>query len=119
MGSTVEAKCKCGYRATSDVGGGKSNYLTFGSMPALCEHCQTLVTVNKYAKPPQCPKCKSPQVVPYDDPALNAKSDTTITESGRVWEAMAGSAYLLTCGTYLCPACKQYTLRFIETCLWD
>ena len=118
MGSTVEASCKCGYRATSDVGGGKSNYLTVDLMPALCEHCQTLVTVNKCAKPPLCPKCKSPQVLPYDDPALNAKPDASIPVSRRVWEAM-GSAFQLTCGTYLCPACKQYTLRFIETCLWD
>ena len=118
MGSTVEASCKCGYRATSDVGGAKSNYLTVDSMPALCEDCQALVTVNKYAKPPLCQKCRSPSVVPYDRLALNAEPDASIPALNRIMEAM-GPAYKLTCGTYLCPACKQHTLRIKETCLWD
>ena len=104
MSGDIAASCECGFTATSSIGSGSRNCETLFHFPALCRACNGLVTVNLGEDPPACPKCRSTDVVPYDQPGLvPAGGATRVAE----WKDRS-----LTDGQYFCPGCGQFTLTF-------
>jgi hypothetical protein len=119
MGSNVIGNCECGFISNSPVGGGMLDFEMVCYFPALCHVCHDCVTINLFLKKPKCPKCKNTSVIPYDDPELIG---TTIDSVAASWYAKdkLGRDLILYEGTYLCPACGNYSL-YLEDCglSWD
>lgn len=112
MGTEALALCDCGLRASSLIGGGFSNFHETCLFPAFCRGCHQVVEVNLLQPPLSCPECGGREVTPYTDPSL-AKGD------GKD-EMITWGEHNLTSGHYQCPACGEFTLRFIPSgLLWD
>lgn len=112
MGLDAIASCECGFTATAPIGGGMLDCDRTFCFPALCKKCNGLVTVNLLKKSLSCPKCRSTDVVPYDQPEL-----VKVVGSKRVVE---WDGRYLTDGTYFCPGCGQFTLTFKDAGIrWD
>lgn len=119
LGAEVNAYCECGYQSTSLIGGGMANFHTTCYFPALCTVCNKLVQVNLLAKRVRCHKCRSSKVTPYDNPELSLQKGDSIIADWHV-ESELGRVLILHNGTYLCPLCKEFKLRFIDSGLcWD
>lgn len=67
MGSSVRAKCQCGFNKSFSLGGGMHNHLTFCSFPCYCYDCKSLYTDNLYNDELECDKCHSNKCSPFDD----------------------------------------------------
>jgi len=120
MGSQVIAQCKCGLDTEILIGGGMLNYTTTCYFPCLCTDCRSVVQVNLYDEPIQCPNCKSVHVIPYDDPELSdCKPDSRVIESWGV-EKELGRDLVLKDGNYRCAKCGEMSLHFESTLMnWD
>jgi Zn finger protein HypA/HybF involved in hydrogenase expression len=119
MGSSVKAKCPCGFKAESMIGGGMLDHLTTCLFPCLCETCKDMVTANLYDEKITCPECNSPGVIPYDDPRLQGDAGTQAVAGWNTSDRL-GRELALMDGTYKCPKCGSTTLRFEQGgILWD
>ena len=99
MGTKTKAICKCGVNTDIMIGGGKLTFKYQCFFPCLCENCNDVVEVNLLNKSPQCPKCISKNVIPYDDNLVTGyRSKNTIVS----WNVKAdiGRKLILTNGTY-------------------
>ena len=112
-------KCSCGLEVQVPIGGGMRNFATTCYFPCLCEACHNVVPVNLLAQPQQCPECKSPAVISYDDRRLTASPGKGKVASWNMKEKL-GRELVLTDGGYLCPKCNNMSLKFRNTGLcWD
>lgn len=118
MGSIVTAKCQCGLELQLSLGGGMHSFTSVCNFPCLCEACHNVVQVNLLAKTEECPMCKSLDLIPYDDPRLR-KSPGTRTVAEWNLQERVGRRLVLTDANYLCPKCKEMSLRFTESGCWD
>lgn len=111
MGQTQKVACPCGFRSSVTIGGGMRDHQTDSRFPHYCKTCG-LVDVNVQAKPLQCPRCQSQDVVQYGLPPVSLP--------GEGYPSVQWGK----CGAYrtgnLCPQCKQMTLEFKEvTMMFD
>lgn len=119
MGTEVTATCECSVNVTIPIGGGMGNFGTRCYFPCLCEGCHDIVKVNLLATIKRCPKCRSKNLVPYDDPRL---SDSPGQHTVAEWSMQdeLGRDLRLTDGNYRCPKCGKLTLRFTDSgVVWD
>jgi Zn finger protein HypA/HybF involved in hydrogenase expression len=114
MGSSVYAKCPCGFVDEFSIGGGMRDFQERCAFPSLCAKCGRMVEANLLGAPPRCPKCRSTSVTPYDDDSLvGVKGQYEV--AGWNMEEELGRQLSLTDGTYRCPKCNALTLRFEHT----
>lgn len=119
MGSSIRARCQCGYHASSLIGGGRNNFERTCYFPCLCESCQAIVEANLFARSVRCPQCHGQAVVPYDDPALAGTPGEGVIEEWNTLDKL-GRSLKLTDGNYKCPKCSLFTLKFTSGgLLWD
>ena len=119
MGSSVEANCECGFHDLFMVGGGMRNFDSVCFFPAHCDACSSLVGVNLLLKTLLCPNCSSRCVRSYDHPDLQGQRGAREVASWSIFDKSERSLSLND-GTYLCPACKKFSLRFSDGGLrWD
>jgi Zn finger protein HypA/HybF involved in hydrogenase expression len=89
------------------------------AFPCLCRDCKRIVDANLLDAPASCPDCKNANVVPYDHEELcEDRGEVTVTS----WslDEHLGRELVLTDGTYYCPSCDSFRLRFEDTGLcWD
>jgi hypothetical protein len=119
MGSSVEARCECGYQATFLIGGGMTNFEECCSFPCLCRGCNQIVAANLLEPEPTCPECRAQNIVPYDQPELIEKEGSEVTAS---WSLRTphDRELKLTNGRYYCPYCDTHRLTFEDGgILWD
>ena len=122
MGSLIQARCAdCGLDETIGVGGGFSSFTTVAAVPAGCDTCHGLVTVNAKLTPPyRCPtsRCSgSPTIIgdvagPDDGPSGPIVFDWLIDDA-------AGTQYVLREGPHRCPVCGGPHLTFAMAGIWD
>lgn len=67
MGSSVRAKCQCGFNKSFSLGGGMDNHLTFCAFPCYCYDCKSLYTDNLYNDKLECDNCHSNKCSPFDE----------------------------------------------------
>ena len=119
MGSAVIAICECGYMAESAIGGGMATFKEICYFPVYCEVCLELVEANLLAKPVKCPACEGSRVIPYDNVKLIGEIGENEIESWNMEEDL-GRELVLTDGTYFCPSCEEFKLRFKHGMVnWD
>jgi len=119
MGAEVVATCSCGYETSSLIGGGMLNFDRVCIFPALCEDCRLLVSVNLYEDSPKCPQCKKENIIPYGHTRLVGKKSRSVVVDWHVKDRL-GRVLKLHKGTYYCPACGEFNLRFSDSGLcWD
>lgn len=127
MGSSVVAKCECGFGSESLIGGGMFSFMTTCYFPCLCERCHDIVQVNLIQKKLfgfipikiRCPECRSTKIIPYDSPGL---TDSTGNIDVASWPPIKkkGRRLVLTDGKYKCPKCGEMQLQFTQGgLLWD
>lgn len=94
-------------------------FQTQNSFPYLCRSCDKLVTCNALSQAPKCPKCRSGNVIPYNNPSLCAQvGSKSVSELSL--KGPEGPSNSLCNGEYYCPSCHKYTLVFSQGfLLWD
>ena len=119
MGSSVKAKCECGYDQEFLIGGGMATFETDCLFPCLCRVCKAIVSANLLEKPPACPECKSPAITPYDHEDLCQKKGKQEVTSWNL-DGSNGRQLMLTDGSCYCPSCDSFRLVFEDSGLcWD
>lgn len=118
MGSAVRAQCECGFEQEFMIGGGMLTFHELCCFPCLCQDCHRIVTTNLLDQSPTCPDCGGTSVVPYDQKELmgnEGSNNVTEWSPGKIGRQLA-----LTDGSYYCPQCDSYRLRFEDSGLcWD
>jgi ribosomal protein L37AE/L43A len=94
------------------------SFMEFCGAPALCQACGIFQVANYLDKQAICRDCGGP-VTFYDDPGLwsraeGARRDLTVFD----WRVPTG-VFALPDANYVCPKCRQQTLRFEQVGLWD
>ncbi len=119
-GSVVEARCEaCGYASGNlFLFGGKALFRTVCLFPALCAEHHRLVLVNLLGDDQSSKDCPGGTPIPYTDARLAGKAGANIVASWNL-PAGPGNPAVLTDGSYLCPRCGAFGLRFRLTGLWD
>lgn len=141
MGAIISAKCACGYESTIQVnasnglitaGYDEAGELLIGNgmntpgtyyYPALCRSCEEAVPVNLEASSLRCPVCKGRKIVPYYDAELAREKGnleipySTVRTDDQAGQEIESALYEDT--AYLCPACRQFGLKFKNEGLWD
>ena len=117
MGSSVIAKCTCGFETPPlMIGGGMMNFMEFCAFPAYCAKGSHLVTVNMFDNPLRCSKRHKAPPVPYIDESLTKERGVKIVAE---WN-FEDRELELTDGQYFCPSCHEFTMTFIEGgVMWD
>ena len=117
MGCSVVAKCECGYESPLlMIGGGMLSFGTECKFPAYCAEGDHLVTVNLLEHPCPCSDGHKKEPTPYNNADLKGTAGENEVVSWRFGENQA----VLTDGTYFCPACHQYMLKFSQGgMMWD
>ena len=119
MGSSTVGKCDCGFETEELLlGGGMMNFDTVCLFPHYCQNCTSLFNENIYNKDLICPKCKSKNVISYDDKrACSFMKDEVFS-----WNTQSnlGRDLKLSADNNLCPKCGSFTLNFMPSLLlWD
>ena len=117
MGCTAIASCPCGYDSGEIlIGGGDSEVACY--FPAYCKEGNHLVEVNMYERPLRCADGHLTEPVPYNAASLIKTVGQRVVADWN-WPGKE-QGIELTDGIYQCPACRQFTLSFIEgNSLWD
>ena len=117
-GTLVTASCPCGYvQKGLPLFGGKANFKTSCSFPALCKATgeMTLINVLDPAKRPK--NCPTGEIVSYEDPLMWRPDGG---EPIVLWRIPGTDRVLpLFSGYYYCPRCHKLTLRFRVVGYWD
>ena len=111
MGSSVLGYCNCGYETGEIlIGGGMRNHETYCGFPHYCLDCKHLFTGNIFDQSVSCPKCKSKNVVSYDDRRACQYMEYSIVD----WNVKRrlGRELLLSAENNICPKCGEYALFF-------
>jgi hypothetical protein len=96
-----------------------NNFTTFCAFPIYCKACDALRSTNMFALPLTCSNCGSGEVTPYDDSSLIAEPGASTVVEWNM-EGELGRRLALTDGTYFCPKCRNFTLRFSPGSIsWD
>lgn len=116
MGQIIGASCPCGYKEPAlRIGGGMTSFRTHHGFPAYCSAGKPhLVMVNLLEEPLKCPRHKKAPI-PYSDKSLVGKPGKKSLLMSRVLSPSDNTKVLefeLTNGTYLCPVCQNFTLKF-------
>ena len=117
MGSSVEAKCACGYATEVVTGCGMQGPVP-DYFPAHCARCAEVVPADITAFPPTCGRCGD-DVQFYDARQLQMKKGRrTVLDERTVTDPAI--RHRLNDGAYRCPKCREFGLRFqIGGRLWD
>ena len=118
MGCTAIATCPCGYDSGELLIGPGMSGPDPCYFPAFCKEGGHLVDVNMCDQPRRCPEGHDKEPVPYNATSLIKElGPAVVADYG--WLDPANH-FVLTDGSYLCPACHQYTLTFGEGgTMWD
>ena len=122
MGNIFRGLCQCGFDTNEIfVGGGFVNFMDTCNAPAICPHCNEFLIRNYMKKnAARCPGCHS-IVTFYDDPSLQRPSTGTDEYDYLfIWRiADKDEFFKLPDTKYLCPKCRNMTLRFEDKGCWD
>ena len=118
MGCTAIASCPCGYDSGELLIGQGDSGPDPCYFPAYCQDGKHLVDVNINEHPRRCPDGHTTEPVPYNAAAVIKTMGPRVVAD---WNWLDEENHLvLTDGSYLCPACHQFTLTFREgDSLWD
>lgn len=108
MGSIHGTRCKCGYKSSVTVGGGRNDFLNDSKFPFYCKKCG-LISINIRAKVFKCPQCNSEDISPYGQPPISEKIESDLHP------AIQCNDYVAYRHGNLCPKCKEFTMRFGPT----
>lgn len=115
VGIILLAKCECRYEETIRADRGKIVSGPTCNVPAYCEKCKAVVSINMLKKKRKCPTCKN-EVVIYNDPSLNGAK--TI-KSALKWGMDLEEDFELPKSHNKCPKCGQMSLEFHKVGNWD
>jgi len=108
MGHVISSSCRCGYSNESiPIGAGRHNHLDLCMHPALCRAGQHMVTVNLKDESTACPDGHPGEPLPY----CNAPELQGVPGNGTI---SSWGDHRLDTGTYLCPKCGRYEMRFSQ-----
>jgi hypothetical protein len=122
MGTIVQAQCAdCGLDERLGLGGGFSSFMTIAAVPAGCDICHRLVTVNAKLPPPfRCPTegCAGAPLIIGD---ILGRGDVASRHTVFDWliDDVAGTRYVLAPDPHRCPVCGGSHLTFAATGNWD
>lgn len=103
--SLVRATCKCGYTKDAKLGifhDSDGRQICF--LPSICDDCRSVVAPNYLKRLVSCPQCSSYKIRKYNHRDLSIKDVPPIVAEWR--------HFTLHSGTYRCPQCQQFQLRW-------
>ena len=120
MGSSLNAKCRCGFSVEELlVGGGMMNFQSYCGAPAFCDTCADVVVANYFDDKPACPNCKK-AITFYDDPSLRRKKSAISKRTPMLFSWTLGRTFEMRDTEYLCPKCNRVWLKFSDAGIdWD
>lgn len=91
MARSLNASCtSCGYTASAELGGVRSNYLTCFLYPHICRDCKEIFSGNLYQEPCDCTECGSANTLSYESRKarrIRRSDDQEVAQSSMVVES--------------------------------
>ena len=91
MARSLNASCtSCGYSAPAELGGVRSNFLTFFAYPHICRDCKEVFSGNLYEEPCLCSVCGSANTLSYESRKarrFRRSDDQVVAQSSMVVES--------------------------------
>jgi len=141
MGTTLEARCRCGYIESAMVASGRREHGKVFYYPHACEDCQSVVSVDILKSPMACPKCGGSNITSYGVEIkelpfgrwnlfkswLSGDTKRHAEQKKAVYRKTSDSSYCYrTHTTYViptdpatCPVCREKSLVFESILLFD
>ena len=119
MGSLITPhclKCKFPYKQMM-VGGGMMDFLESVKIPFSCYDCGTLSVRNIYSLSNKCTMCRK-EMVMFGKEVSDVDSEE-YSDSVFYWSFGSFEGYVLMNENYHCPKCKEMSLNFEPTGMWD
>jgi hypothetical protein len=136
MGQEFIGRCSCGLEKTVGVGSSRSEHGKKFYFPHFCDSCNSLTTVNVLSKKYVCADCGGDSIntyaaktksLPYDS-KLNSWSDKHLAKLGvHKKELVLEESYCFVLDkdfalfrtNNFCPSCKEYSLSFSLSAMYD
>ena len=121
MGSLLTphcSNCKFPFKQMM-VGGGMMDFLESVKIPFSCYDCGTLSVRNIYSPSNKCSKCRK-EMVMFGKEVSDVDSEE-YSDSVFEWgmRSFGSGGYVLMYENYHCPKCKEMSLKFEPTGMWD
>ncbi len=116
MGMICSASCPCGYESADiDFGAGMADFKTQCAAPALCRHCQMVVSTEFFASDHKCGSCQESV-----DLFTEVRGDSDYEYgSGQTWRIADTQVLYLSYEGNTCPRCWTRRLTFAVTGAFD
>jgi predicted RNA-binding Zn-ribbon protein involved in translation (DUF1610 family) len=136
MGTELTGRCKCGCEGKVYIASGRANHGKVFSYPHYCDACNSLISIDMLGSSQGCPNCGSKDIHSYQaatktlsyDSLLNRLPTDLLRKAGyhRASEVHDESFcypikkhFPLLRGFHHCPQCKDQSMAFFTSMLFD
>lgn len=101
------------------VGGGMRDFMESVKIPFSCNDCGTLSVKNIYSPSNKCSKCRKDMVLFGKEVRdIDSEKYRNCIFEWRM-ESFGSNGYVLMNESYECPKCREMSLKFENTGMWD
>ena len=136
MGTQLTGRCKCGYEGVAYIASGRANHGKVFKYPHYCKTCLSLTSIDILSDSQLCNECGSADVHSYEAPTrtlsykslLNKLPTEILRKAGyhrseEVHEETfcypINKRFVFLRKPHFCPRCKENSLHFFTSMLFD
>lgn len=136
MGKQLTGLCDCGYAAQVYIASGRSQHGKIFNYPYHCNSCDSLISIDVLSKSQLCNQCGSTDVKSYESLTKTLSNNSFLNKLSTDFLLKIGyhksdvvheesfcypleKKFVLLCGNHYCPKCKNQSMRFITSMLYD
>ena len=136
MGTQLTGQCKCGYDANVYIASGRAEHGKVFNYPHHCDSCNSLTSVDLLGNNYTCYECGSDQIHSYAAPTKTLSYDSIFNRLSTELLKSAGyhradvvheeshcyslrKSFVFLRGNHYCPRCKENSMRFFTSMLYD
>jgi len=136
LGKELTGKCDCGYSSKVYIASGRALHGKVFNFPHYCDSCNSLTSVDVLSQPLICKECGSTEIHSYAALTKTLSYNSLLTRLPTKVLKTAGyhtsdvvleetfchplkKTFVFLRGDHHCPKCKQNSMRFFTSMLYD
>lgn len=136
MGKELTGTCSCGYGKKVYIASGRAEHGKVFNYPHFCESCDSLISVDVLSESQICTECGSDDVHSYAAPTKTLSYKSLLNRLPTEVLRAAGyhrsevvqeetfcyplkKRFVFLRGDHFCPKCKNQSMRFFTSMLYD
>lgn len=136
MGTELTGQCSCGYKGKVYIGSGRAEHGKLFKFPHYCGSCNSLTSVDMLGEEIKCAECGSPEIYSYAAPTKTLAYNSLLNRLPLEMLKKAGyhkseavhdesfcypikKSFPFLRGNHFCPRCKEQSMTFFTSMLYD